>query len=284
MKIILAIDAHDKQTELSPLIYEELKNWCVNIKTDVLPVYVSSQPMESDLVLPKGFEEFAPLKVLFSGRGRRKEADVLIEYAEELGASILAFVSKGLGNQDQKILGSFAEAIVLRSHKPLLFLGESPSSNLSMKSSKVLFMTDFSEASRQALSILMEQLKPQSPEIFIFHALELPSLALAGSVYAQALNLLPASYWADEERKAKVLGEKFVQLAQENGFKAKLILMSKVLSASEAVRRVIAQEQITLVAAVALNNGLFKLPLNQMESNLNKTQPVWICGPRAVNS
>lgn len=272
MKVILAVDTFDKEIGFQASVFEHLKHWVANLKTDILPVYVCEEELETEISLPEIFRQFAPLTILRCGPGRKKAADVLLDYAENQGASILAFASPGKPKMEGKLFGSFAEAIFQRSHKPLLFLGESNMTSAKAPE-KVLFMTDFTDPSFHAFEILLSQLKNQAVEILIFRALLLPSLNITGQIYNNALNLLPKAYWLTEEMKAQARGERFVQAAEKWGLSARVVVQSQVVSTSEALKKIISNENITLLAAVTYSGEV--VPVSQ-------SNPLWICGPRAV--
>lgn len=273
MKVILAVDTFDKDIGFHASLFDYLKNWVKNLKTDVLPVYVCDEDAILQVSLPDIFQEFAPLSILRCGKGRRKEADVLLDYAEQQGASILAFLSQGKRKNEGAPFGSFAGEIIQRSDKPLLFLGDSGLLSRDANG-KVLFMTDFSDQSFHAFEILLSQLQIQTPEIIVFRALLLPSLKTTGQVYDNALSLLPKSYWATEERKAQVRGERFVEAAERFGCRSRVLVQSQVVSISEAIKKVIETEKIHLLAAVTIHGDAIQV---------SQSNPLWICGPRVVS-
>lgn len=294
MKIILAVDLHESDIQRDPLIYEELKLWCENIATDVRPVFVYSSGSEVDLSSdflstmpepPENLKAFAPLKVLQTPQvGRKKEIEALLNYASEQGADLIALVSQGKSGLEKKLLGSFAETLLLKSEIPLLFLDQEM--GLREKTNKVLFATDFSVASKEAFGIFLNHIKHQQPEIVLFNAILLPQFSATGQVYAQALNILPQQYWDDQRKWAEARGNEFVALAQNTGLQARVEIANQVYSIENSIHEVVRREKVKLVAMVSVSQPLQRFLIGSVSRSILRTRikPIWICGPQCLGN
>ncbi len=293
MKIILAVDLYD-ESERDPFIYEELNKWCSDVKVDVKPVFIHASSPEVDvftnqMVQPSVdyatlLKPFSELKILhLPVVGRKKEIEELLSYAKEENADLIALISQGKSGLEKKLLGSFAEALLLKSEIPLLFLdGES---NSREKVNKILFATDFSEASKKGFNILLKQVKNQNPEIVIFNAIQLPQFSAAGHVYTQALNILPQQYWDEQRRWAEKNGSELQIEAQNMGLSARVEIANQVYSIENAVHEVVRREKVKLVAMVSVSQPLQRFLVGSVSRTILRTRikPIWICGPQSLD-
>jgi nucleotide-binding universal stress UspA family protein len=290
MKIILAIDPFEKDLKLNQACLEDLKYWCRNPKVDIKPVYVISASKvsevfqevgEIDSILPHFVRDFAPLEVLIQPlASRKKEIEALLSYAEEQDADMIALLSQGKNSFQKKVLGSFAEALLLKSDLPLLFLkedGVSPG-----QENKVLFATDFSAASKDAFHTLLGQLKGQRPEIVIFNAILLPNFVNAGPVYAHSLAVLPQSYWEERRMDALLEGQALVKLAKAEGYEAKVIIENQVALLESVLVETMKKEKVRLLAMASVSAPMQKFLLGSLSRNVirDNIRPIWLCGSR----
>jgi nucleotide-binding universal stress UspA family protein len=291
MKIILAIDLYETEIQKDPLIYKELNRWCENAKTDVQPVFIHSTTLEEEMILDhlphtgSNFDftllaPFADLKVLhMPGATRKKEIEALLSYAKEQQADLIALVSQGKATVEKKLLGSFAESLLLKSEMPLLFLEEEVriKSNLD----KVLFATDFSEASTEAFSLFLKHMNQAKPEIVLFNAIQLPQFRAAGPVYSHAMQVLPQNYWEEQRQWAETQGKALVEIAEARGFQVRLEISNQVFSIETSIHEIVRREKVKLVAMVSVSSLMQRLLLGSVSRSIlrNRIKPIWICGP-----
>ena len=293
MKIILAVDLYD-ETERDPLIYDELSKWCSDVKTDVQPVFIHVSSPEVDvftnqMVQPRVdyaalLKPFADLKIIHTPIiTRKKEIEELLAYAKEQNADLIALISQGKSGLEKKLLGSFAETLLLKSEIPLLFLEEEVSSR--EKVNKILFATDFSEASKKGFHILLNHVKLQKPEIVIFNAIPLPQFSAAGHVYAQALNVLPQRYWDEQRKWAEDKGDEFQNIALKMGLSTRIEIANQVYSIENAVHEVVRREKVKLIAMVSVSQPLQRFLIGSVSRTILRTRikPIWICGPQSLD-
>ncbi len=293
MKIILAIDLYD-ETERDPSIYEELTQWCSDVKLDVQPVFIhvsspeldvfSNQMIQPTVDYTALLKPFADLKILHLPIvGRKKEIVALLDYAKQENADLIALVSQGKSGLEKKLLGSFAEALLLKSEIPLLFLDEESSNR--ERVNKILFATDFSEASKKGFSTLLKQVKHHKPELVIFNAIQLPQFSASGHVYAQALNVLPQQYWDEQRKWAEKNGSDFQTEAEKMGLSARVEIANQVYSIENAIHEVVRREKVKLVAMVSVSQPLQRFLIGSVSRTILRTRikPIWICGPQSLD-
>jgi nucleotide-binding universal stress UspA family protein len=97
-------------------------------------------------------------------------ADALIRYALEEGAEGIALTSHGRSGAGRLLLGSFAESLILRSPLPVLIV--SPKARQSGPLKKIIFPTDFSEASRSAFDRTIRLSAGTGASVILFHKLD----------------------------------------------------------------------------------------------------------------
>lgn len=294
MKIILAVDLYD-DTKRDPLIYEELSKWCSDVKIDVKPVFIRVSSPEMDvftnqMIHPQVdyanlLKPFADLKIIHTPIvGRKKEIEALLDYAKEEKAELIALVSQGRKGLEKKLLGSFAETLLLKSEIPLLFLDEETSNH--EKVNKILFATDFSDASKMGFNILLKQVKRHNPEIIIFNAITLPQFSAAGNIYTQALNILPQQYWDEQRKWAEDRCNELLNEAKKFGLSARMEIVNQVYSIENAVHEVVRREKVKLVAMVSVSQPLQRFLIGSVSRSILRTRikPIWICGPQSLDS
>lgn len=286
MKIVLAIDLSESDLIKNPNIYEELTHWCQDVKTDVLPVYVTSSTSENNFRLDKTpafhlLQLFADLTVLkIPGGGRKKEIEALLEFAKKQNADIIALISQGKSSIEKKVLGSFAEGLLVRAEIPLLFLDDEIQRRT--KTDTVLFATDFSDISNDVFNYFLDFMSDQKPEIVLFHAIALPQFAATGIVYSQALQLLPQNYWDEQKEWAHQKAAALIRIAESRGFRIRLEIVNQVLSVETAIHEAARKEKVRLVALTSVSNPLERFLLGSVSYSVlrAKIKPLWICGPQ----
>ena len=103
----------------------------------------------------------------------------LLDLAESDGSPMLALSSHGRTGLGRLALGSFAEALLLQSKIPVLFLSHSDR-KVDPKIQRILFPTDLSRNSRQAFRLLLPQAKALGAEVILFYAVAVAPYAVSG--------------------------------------------------------------------------------------------------------
>ncbi len=109
------------------------------------------------------------LQVLPSSMGPLQQgAEELVQYAEKTRAKLIVLSSHARRGVDRLFMGSFAETLLLVSPVPVMVVNPSwrPKGK---RCRRVLFPTDFSDASRLAFDELLRSVSGESTEIILFH-------------------------------------------------------------------------------------------------------------------
>lgn len=290
MKLVLAIDLFETDVR-EPDIFQALDEWCEHPSLDVMPVYIHSSSIETDMILdhaqkplsiPPELKGFAELKVInIPVHNRKKEIESLLKYAKDQHADMIALVSQGKSGLEKKILGSFAEALLVQSDIPILFLEENVRSR--PKENRALYITDFSEASKNAFDIFLKHLKIQRSEIVIFNAIPLPKFAATAQVYSQALTVIPQQYWDEQREWAERQALELVKRAQAHGFSARFEIANQVYSVENEIHEVVRREKVNLLGLVSVSSPMERFFLGSLSRSILRTRlkPMWISGPQA---
>lgn len=284
MKIVLAIDPFDKNLAEQEPRFETLAKWCKNTKVDVVPIYIAPADKASVVLPPiKEIEEFAPLHVVTQAGGRKKEIEALLKFAKEQDAEVIALISQGKSTLDKMVLGSFSESLLLKSEVPILFVGDK--SDTIKRENKVIFLTDFSDASWRAFVLLLRQMQDRKPEIVIFNAIPLPQFVQSSPIYAHAMNLLPDAYWEEQKLLAEQEAMKFQHLATMNGYQSRIVIANQVASIDRSIRQLLSIENVKFIAMASVSNSLQRFLVGSVSRSILRDRiirPVWICGPQCL--
>ena len=288
MKIVLAVDPFEEILQFSPPDFNCLKSWVKDPKTDIIPVYVVPLSMShqnlGEIWLPPQFQDFAPLRVVSAtALGRKREVDALLSVASQSNSDVIVLLSQGTLTA-KKLFGGFAEAALLKSEKPVLFLADGSEKRPPYK--KVIFATDFSKESFEAFSVLISQIKQLNLGVILFHAIPVPSFTRIGPIYQQALDILPASYWITQEEWAHSQADPFLHLACEHKVNCKLIVRSQVISIEDSLKDLLEVEKTSLIAMVTVSSSLQRLLVGSISRFIlrHRKQPVWLCGTQGLKS
>jgi nucleotide-binding universal stress UspA family protein len=288
MRIILAVDPFEESLRLSPPDFSCLKSWVQNPQAEILPVYVLPNSETSrdldNIWLPDEFKDFAPLKILpTKALGRKREAEALLNYTDEVQADVVVLVSHGTLTA-KKLYGGFVESILLKSEKPIVVLAENSKSNTTH--GKLIFISDFSKESYEAFSIFISNFKDIKPSVLLFNAIPLPAFTRSGPIYQQALDILPVSYWHQQETWAAQLAEPFLKIASEKQIICQLEIRSQVISVEDAIKDLLEKEDASLFAMVTVSGTLQRLLVGSISRFVlkHRKQPLWLCGPQGFKS
>ncbi len=99
----------------------------------------------------------------------RSSTDLLLTYAKDSGASLIALSTHARKGVARIIAGSFAETLLLHSSTPLLVVNPLVQAT---KVTQILFPTDMSEASEKAFAQVIEIAKQLKATINLYHKVE----------------------------------------------------------------------------------------------------------------
>lgn len=195
-KIIWAVDPTENIKESENLI-KELRIWAESLDCAVLPVSIISKPntlMPTDVELPlkekletviqKTITAFLkklhiknslPTKIIMTDTDSTREmALTLARFAEKNGAILMIANTRSKKSWDPFRIGSFTETLVTTSRVPILLIN--PKTKLTKKISSVLFPTDFSKDSKNALLKLSPWISTLKSKLILYNQIETPAM------------------------------------------------------------------------------------------------------------
>jgi nucleotide-binding universal stress UspA family protein len=228
----------------------------------------------------------AKITILLENKKSKKNAAEKVEaFAARVSSPLIALTSRGQSTFTQFFIGSFAEDILLKSKRPILFLPKKASKKFSLN--PILFTTDFSAHSRRALHRLLPLAKAWKSEIIIYHALQLPG----PSLYAVPMGgqvLVPENYFQQQEDWARAMGHRWIKLASRLGVKARFILCEEPAfkGIASSILKVAKAEKVGCIAAASVSSKLANFVLGSVASELVQQNgfPLLLCGPECVRA
>lgn len=194
--IIWAVDPFSDEWKSQRAAAQAIQGLTEGSDVVIQPVYAATNPLTN---LPGGFsvevfegvrekaqdrfdemieglkmKPVAPIKILqIEGVSVNRAAANLLAYAKETGAQTIVIGTRAKKGAPHWFFGSFAESISLRSDIPLLVVNPSWKAPRSAKGKKVtksiLFPTDFSSASHDVFSDVIQFAKASGSELCIFN-------------------------------------------------------------------------------------------------------------------
>jgi len=185
---------------------------------------------------------------------------------------VVSSLSKGA--LDRLVLGSFTEALIVKSPIPVVVVSRRAQPSAAVGS--VLFATDLSAHSRSALDALASTLKASSKtKIVLFHQREMPIQFTSDPFLA-----LPLSEQAIEEetRRVEKLGQAWVVNLKKKGIKAEFIFGEKSLMPSVAILKHAAKVRPWMIAMASQKGTLGRAILGSVTRDVlrHSQSPVWI--------
>lgn len=194
-KIFWAIDPTQNPSEAKNII-KELKIWSKRLDCDVQPVAVISKfilNLPIEIVIPwnedfvdsiykaankylkkSGATEFLPPEIIFAKTSsHRRMASFLAKYAEKKNAYMIFANTRAKKTWNPLRLGGFAETLVVSSKVPVLLLNSLAQPSATIPS--ILFPTDFSNDSKNALMSLQPLAEAFKSKVILYHQVGNPN-------------------------------------------------------------------------------------------------------------
>lgn len=268
-KIIWSFDPTQDPREAKNLI-TELKIWAKRLDCDVQPVTIFSQStfnLPSDISLPwknrlqdiahtavsRYFKKtaakgFLPPEIVFaSALSNRKMALEMAKYAEKNNAQLVFANTRAKKTWNPFRLGGFAETLVASSRVPVLLLNTraTPSSRIP----SILFPTDFSKNSKNALAMLAPWAKAFKAKVMLFDQVEVPNIypsEFSDIAQTQTLNL--ESMMKGVERSRLKKGTEWSELLEKQNVKTSLIVQRQRKYLAADILAAATKEKANLIA------------------------------------
>lgn len=213
---------------------------------------------------------------------RKDQVEELLNYAKRKQADVVLLTAHGHSAFSHFFVGSFAKEILTKADLPLLFLTAHQPRNI-VPSRKALFVSDFSEHSKNVYQFFLKKFGPILEEVIIYYAVSLPITALSASAYSGIpASLSDAEIKGDIDRAKKLCGD---FCAQGQGIHSKIKFRTRIEPSVESIGQMIAdaatEENAGIVAlashALSIEERLLG---SQTEDIFEKVNcPVWVCGP-----
>jgi nucleotide-binding universal stress UspA family protein len=296
-RVLLAIDPFEKRLKPSRLAMTELRYWARKLGATVEAVYVLAESDQYPLFnqsytraydflkarireMDLGIE--VELRVLWDREGWvHHPAEILANHAEESNADLILVSSHGRRWFSRMVLGSFAEKLLSLASIPVLFFGHLPDPHESLR--RMMFTTDFSDSSRLAFEWFLEQVKPISPEVIVFHAAHYPNL-ITGMTLTGVGAYLPEEYWKVMKESLYHEGENWVKIGESHGLRTRSLISEGVGDIAGSILRVAREERISVIGLSSFRSDLQKVFFGSVSNHVFRDHhhSVWICGPKAL--
>ncbi len=290
-KVLFAIDPSEPELRPSSESLSWFNRWLKDRDASIEAVYIfnnthgvkpPSEVVFSDYVNTLNLGRSVDARVLVEkSSSRRKSVDALIRYTQTSEADVITVSSHGRSGPGRLVLGSFAESLLAGSSVPLLFLSES--AGFPKAAQKILFPTDLSGASLKALSLFLGQMKGYAGEIVLFHAVSPPGAIFDTGIMGVPV-YLPESYWIEQRQWTEQESKRFMNLATERGFRARMVMQEGVLNTPLAIEKCASEESVEMIAMASVSRGLDRAVLGSVAKEIFRLRkwPVWVCGPETV--
>ncbi|MBY0471801.1 universal stress protein [bacterium] len=220
-----------------------------------------------------------PLKVVTEDSfAIRDGAKHLVNYAKKVGAEMIVVSSHGRKGLKRWLIGSFAETLSLYSDVPLYIVHPHWKKDPTVK--KILFPTDFSDASGKAFHKLLNFASLQNAKVTLFNkvgGMAFPAFDLGlPAYYATYANVIKEEL-ADNQEKAK----HWIALGKSRGVQVNVLFdRSHKVSVVEAILKA-SEKMGGMIAMVSQTGNLYSILLGSTTRQVirQSKQPVWIIHP-----
>lgn len=211
--------------------------------------------------------------------------DCLLRFARAQKAEQIAVSSHGRSGAARLVLGSFAELLLERSEIPILFLshGGKPSG---LSSRRVLFATDFSDASKLAFKRMLDLCENGHADLILFHKIGLSPLVEATLAGAGTFTLLPEHYSEEQRSWAEKEASICVQAAKLRGVTVRPLIVDERGETSTLILETARRSGAALIAMASRSGPVETAILGSVARGVFRPRgiPVWVCGPRVTSN
>ena len=223
-----------------------------------------------------------PAEVYRSPAKKRKDrVERILNLAHSQKSQVILLTSHGRSAVGAFFLGSFARELLQRSEVPVLFL--CPHKQKVEKSKKVLFTTDFSEASQKAFANFLKLVRDKVSEVIVCHVVSFPTQNIGFSQADGSVFPTPDHFYAEQKEWAEREMEHLLAEAKKMEVNPRFqsIVEESMTSAASAIRHIAERENVGLIGLVAhvgttegvVFGGVVQDLLASPKFNL------WVCGP-----
>ncbi|MBS1958264.1 MAG: universal stress protein [Bdellovibrionales bacterium] len=289
-KILLAIDPLEKKLKPSEGSLRVLRNWLRQTGSKVEAVYVQSESVDltemAEAVhrLDLSLEHDIEARVLVTSANTQKEViKRFVEYIRESEVEFVVLLSHGRKWLSRLVLGSFSEGILADSPVPVVFLGSEPTPGAHALY-RVMFPTDFSEASKKAFQNFLAQVETFRPDVILYHYLsttdfiyEYAGISWDGYLFTGA-TINDQRDWVYQE------GENWARLGVEHGLKVKVVVEEGSESPAKAILSAADKFEVSLLGLASTQRPLESVIVGSLARDVfrSRKMPVWVMGPASL--
>ncbi len=276
--IVWAIDSTRLESFQIQKTRKVLEYW-IKGKQDILPVSIFS-PFDLGLIMPSNRKLKAETMKEVEGRVKEKweeqsisgesanflvaesnslrdRAQALVDFARRKKAEIIVTGSGAKSRMNLIGIGSFAETLISISPIPVLVIGENVTTITPF--TRILFPTDFSDASKQTFRTVVKFAKKHKSEVLLYHYLDLESGPLAfGISWGYEVRWIE-EFWEEQEEQKRLLGAKWKEWAKKQGIKCSFICDRSIGGLGNRILETSRENQANLLS-ISVTRG----PLSQV--------------------
>lgn len=223
-------------------------------------------------------ERLQEVRLLVSASSQlRDQAQVLITYARDRGASVIGVATRARKGPKRWIMGSFTETLMHDSPVPLYVVN--PLHTVPRKIKHIFFPTDFSDASRAAFEQVLTMAADIGSKVTLFHKVSnvySPTYDVGYGgypAYSLYYEELVSDKMAEAEKWAKSAAERGVAVKPLVDFRTDKSTAEAIVSRSKSGGGLIAMAGHTGFRGVNLLGGITRQVVRTAES------PVWVIHP-----
>lgn len=292
-KIVWAVDPFEKEISPDGATLQRLFKDFQNTGAQIKPAYVFSPLTEIESLasekitlmiknycLKIGLECESPQILIDQQSSVLGSVMALNNYIKETATDLVLVSSHGRRGLGRFFLGSFAESLLNNVSAPVMFLNQRPmSQNAHLK--KVVWATDFSKAAEKAFRIFLEQSKNLVDEVLIYHDLSLP-IEMARFMAGYEIG----ASWDDKvlEDWAKESGQKWLDLAKAQNFKATLVTEMATKTLSRAILNTASKANAGAVVMMSAAGPFASVMFGSAARDVFQASeiPLWVYGAHLV--
>ncbi len=291
-KYLLAVDPYENELRLTDRTGKWTEHWlkAQNASLEVIYVFSTSRSVHPDLdrtIAEAKLRDYVsrlnfgvPVTsnlIIEESSSNRSLVQALNSHAEDVGVEMILLTSYGRRLIGRLVLGSFADRLLAESSVPLFFLNSTDGKVSDTR--HVLFTTDFSEASKKAFEIFLEQFEGIHPKVTLFHAN--PPFTL---VYSHGLPFgIPDHYAKDLNQFVQEESTLWLNFARAKNYEIDFRVSTDRESVVHSINRAFQELDVDMIALASSRGKSRTRVLGSVASSLfyQRACPVWICGPEA---
>lgn len=213
---------------------------------------------------------------------RHDWAERIVRRAEHHHAKLIVLISRGHSAVTNFFTGSFAHELLLLSPFPLLL--PVPHAPADLQKQKVMFTTDFSEASKEAFKNFLQLIKGKAHEVILFYVEDNSVFTVSAAQIAGLPVYVPDSVLDEQKEWAERELQRWGAEAARNEIDVQLqtLVSDSKTSVIEAIEKKAESEKVSLIGLATHSGPLSRLVFGSVSRGLISKRRFNLCvyGPR----